>query len=55
MDLQTGILFVLIAFAFGNYIAIGISEERAKAKEQDEENMRRLRREERVKKLFGRS
>ncbi len=55
MDNEIGILLVLIAFAFGCFVAVGISEERENAKNRDKEEIRRQKREDRVNKLFGRS
>jgi len=55
MDFDTAILLAMTACAYCWYISFGIIQQRNEVKAREREEMARLQRAERLKKLFGRS
>lgn len=55
MDFDTAILLAMTACAYCWFISFGIIQERKDIKAREREELDRLRRAERVKKIYGRS
>ncbi|MFV0436869.1 MAG: hypothetical protein ACK5PS_05690 [Desulfopila sp.] len=55
MDIDTVVLLILTAGAFGWWLSLGICEQRREMRAREKENAEQQKRQERLKKLFGRS
>lgn len=53
MDVDTAILLVATACAYGWFVSFGILEQRREVKAREQERIEQLRRSERLSKLFG--
>lgn len=53
MDVDTTILLVATACAYGWFVSFGILEQRREVKAQEQERLEQLRRSKRLKELFG--